>query len=141
MKHPEAHGFLRRRLEAGVRARWGMNNALNSLQGSIHQASESFNELSRGGQCAFMALSLSTRTWTQSVIDRILQHGDGMYLHALSNNFVPDWSALNVKYLPIVTTCPYGSEWAASYGEYFQGIAHVSFVGKSPYRTIYYLRP
>ena len=33
-----------------------------------------------------------------------------MYLHALSNNLVPDWGTLNVKKMPIATTCPYGSE-------------------------------
>ena len=89
--------------ERKVRSR--MHNASNSLQGSIHpQASESFNQLSRRGQCAFMALSslLSVTKGrcgqlVDTVIDQTLPHGDSMYLHALSSNLVLDRRTLNVK--------------------------------------------
>ena len=70
-----------------------MNYSINSVQGSIHQGSETFSEPSRGRQCAFMAVSALFRneiapvySRTKSVIDQILHHGDGMYSHALSNN-------------------------------------------------------
>ena len=41
-------------------------------------------------------------SWIQLVVDRILQHGDSMYLHALSNKLVPDRGTLNINNLPIV---------------------------------------
>ena len=68
-----------------IRYRSGMNYAWYSMQGTVHQAFESFNELSRGRQCVVQSKCSSSRVHTQSIVDRILQHGDSMYLHALSN--------------------------------------------------------
>ena len=36
-------------------------------------------------------------SWAQSIIDQILQHGNSMYLHALSNKLVPDRGTLNIN--------------------------------------------
>ena len=70
------------------------------LQGSIHQGSQFFNELSRGRQCAFMAFhallscdtELPVQLWTTEFIDQILIKGDRMFLHALTNQLIPDTS-------------------------------------------------
>ena len=72
--------------------------SINSVQGSIHQGSETFSQISGGIQCAFMGLSalfhnesVPVHSWTNSVIDQILHHGDAMEMaciriHRLSNN-------------------------------------------------------
>ena len=66
------------------------------LQGSIHQGSQFFNELSRGRQCAFMAFhalflcesELPVQLWTTEFIDQMLIKGDRMFLHALTNQLI-----------------------------------------------------
>jgi len=70
---------------------------ITSIRGSIVQGHEAFSEHSRGRQCAFMSLSAllfnlsdSVDSWTQTDIDVILFHGDRLYLHALTNEMVPD---------------------------------------------------
>ena len=41
--------------------------------------------------------SNSVDLWTQTNIDDILCHGDRMYLHALTNEMVPDTNSLSVE--------------------------------------------
>ena len=62
-----------------------MNYSINSVQGSIHQGSETFPEPSRGRQCALMSLSalyhnesVPVHSRTKSVIDQIFHHGEAM---------------------------------------------------------------
>ena len=67
--------------------------SINSVQGSIHQGSETFSKPLGGMQCAVIALSalfhnesVPVHSWTKSVIDQILhqswrRNGDGMYSH------------------------------------------------------------
>ena len=79
---------------------------MTSIRGSIHQGHEAFSEHSRGRQCAFMSLSAllfnrsdSVDSWTQTDIDAILFHGDRMYLHALTNEMVPDTDTLSCNHV------------------------------------------
>ena len=80
------------------------------LQGSIHHGNQFFNELSRGTQCAFIVFhalfscesELPVQLWTTEFIDQILIKGDRMFLHALTNQLIPDTSSLLVSHLPVV---------------------------------------
>ena len=72
-----------------------MNYSINSVQGSIHQGSETFSEPSRQfRQCAFMALSalfhnqsIPVHSWTKLVVDQVLHHGDAMEMACIHMHF------------------------------------------------------
>ena len=79
------------------------------LQGSIHQGSQFFNELSRERQCAFMTFhalfycesELPVQLGTTEFIDQILIKDDRMFFHALTNQLIPDTSSLLVSHLQV----------------------------------------
>ena len=101
---------------------------ITSVRECIHQNHEAFSEHSRGRQCAFMSLaallfnrSYSVDFWSQTNIDDILCHGDGMYLHALTNKMVPDANSLSTEGLPEVAFSQNNVEYRLNYNEFYQG--------------------
>ena len=102
---PRRLGRLARRSLLNYKARYE-----TSVQGSIHQGSETlFQAIERKVECAFMALSalfhnesVPVHSWTKSVVNQILHHGNGMFSHTLSNNLVPDSNTLHFTHLPMV---------------------------------------
>ncbi|KAJ7376788.1 hypothetical protein OS493_032522 [Desmophyllum pertusum] len=117
---------------------------VTSVRGSIHQGHEAFNEHSRGRQCAFMSLSAlvfnqsadSVDLWTQTNIDDILHHGDRMYLHALSNEMVPDTDNLSINELPKVATSHNNAEYCLDYSKFYQGRIDRSFCDEGPFCSL-----
>jgi len=90
---------------------------------------EAFSEHSRGRQCAFMSLSAlllnlsdSVDSWTQTDIDAILFHGDRMYLHALTNEMVPDTDTLSINELPRVAASQTNVEYCLNYNKFYQSM-------------------
>ena len=116
---------------------------ITSIRGSIHQGHEAFSEHSRGRQCAFMSLSAllfnrshSVDSWTQADIDAILFHGDRMYLHALTNEMVPDTDTLSINELPKVATSQTNVEYCLNYSKFYQGRIDRSFCGDGPFCSL-----
>lgn len=83
---------------------------ITSIRGNIYKGHEPFSEHSRGPQWAVsLAALLFNRSdpadsWTRTNIDDISCHGDRMYLHALTNEMVPDTNGLPINELPDVAT-------------------------------------
>ena len=83
------------------------------IQGSVHQGSSCFSNMSRGRQCAFMSLSalmfsqcLPVQMRTSTNIDQILYYGDLMYVDAFRSNLIPDRETLLIDKLPNVFIGP-----------------------------------
>ena len=114
------------------------------LQGSIHQGSQFFNELSRGTQCAFMAFhasfscesELPVQLWMTEFIDQILIKGDRMFLHALTNQLIPDTSSLLVSHLPVLVFTGIESSVRVAYEPPFFGSSSISFESDPPYWSL-----
>ena len=114
------------------------------LQGSIHQGSQFFNELSRGRQCAFMAFhallscdtELPVQLWTTEFIDQILIKGDRMFLHALTNQLIPDTSSLLVSHLPVLVFTGTESSIRVGYELPLFGSCSILFESDPPYWSL-----
>ena len=97
------------------------------IQGSVHQGSNCFSNMTRGRQCAFMSLSalmfshcLPVQIWTSTNIDQILYYGDLMYVDAFQSNRIPDKETLLIDELPNVFVGPAGLNYEVSYHHFFQ---------------------
>ena len=72
----------------------------------------------------------SVDTWTQTDIDDILFHGGRMYLHAPTNDMVPDTDTLSINELPKMATSQTYVEYCLNYSEFCQGPIDRSFCGE-----------
>ena len=99
----------------------------HSIRASFHQGDICFSALTRGRQCAFMALSAllyaqsyPVQSWTKENVDQVLLNGDSIYLLALTKGMIPDVDTLLVTHLPAQITYN-GSLWHIDYNDYYQG--------------------
>lgn len=72
--------------------------------------------------------SHSVDSWTQADIDAILFHGDRMYLHALTNEMVPDTDTLSINELPKVATLQTNVEYCLNTVNFIRGALIAHFV-------------
>ena len=77
--------------------------------------------------------------WTTEFIDQILIKGDCMFLHALTNQLIPDTSSLLVSHLPVVVLTGIESSVRVAFEPPFFGSCLISFESHPPYKCIYTL--
>ena len=115
------------------------------LQGSIHQGSQFFNELSRGRQCAFIAFhalfscesELPVQLWTTEFIDQILIKGDRSHVFACTNKPINTWYKFFACKSPASSGFHWNRKlstrglWAAIFGS-----CSISFESDPPYWSL-----
>ena len=83
--------------------------------------------------CSFAFQSIELGRFMDTNIDDILCHGDRMYLHARTNEMVPDANSLSIEELPEVATSQNNVECRLNYNKFYQGGIDRSVSGDGPF--------